>query len=469
MQKLKCTNFLKYSRKVFSQQLAKQQTIPGVEPDDPEWGNVKEIKKTTFYHWMSKRHEELGPIFSFWINKDKVCSISHPKYYKELANLNTRSGVYFNFLHTLFGQDNLNMQSGLEWHERNRVYVHPTFQPENVLRLHQKAIEDSITLSYDSWNELAESGEAFSLQKVFARMIIRIMIRVLFGVEDLSKYDIDEIHEAQTYSSANVGDQSKEKKEIELEKFYWVRGQLRELTKDYYKIREANPDGPKICYLDFVREKDADFEYVFIEAVTMFFSGVHTSNGLFTLATYHLATNPLTMKKLQQNLDKAYDGPLNFDLQLIRKVRYLRDVMRETTRVTPLVNFTTRTDFEKDIIYEDGMTIPKGMEIMIFMSHAFENPEIWNDVDTFNPERFKEIRGEGAIPFQFSPFGYAGGRVCPGKYLAQYEIGTAIATLFKNFDVKIVNKEPLQMMRLTANSVKGDLYATLHKRNKNMI
>ena len=171
------------------------------------------------------------------------------------------------------------------------------------------------------------------------------------------------------------------------------------------------------------------------------------------------------MKELQKNLDEAYSTPLNFDLEKIRKIRYLRDVLRETTRVTPLINFTTRCDFEKDTICEDGMVIPKGMEVIIFISHVFENPDLWQDVDKFKPERFKEIRGEGYLPFQFSPFGFAGGRVCPGKSFAEYEIGAALANLFKNFDVKMTGNEPLKMQKLTANSVKGELFATLHKRN----
>lgn len=456
----KTSNFFKLSRRSFTQ----LRTIPAVAPTDEEFGNLKEIKQTSFYTWMCKKHEEHGPIFSFWINKDQVCSIAHPKYYKAIANLNTRSEVYFNFLHTLFGRDNLNMMNGFEWHERNRVYVHPTFKPENVLRLHVEAIQESVKLSFKHWTEIANSGEAFPIQKTFSRMVMRVMFRVLFGIEDSSKWDLDEIYEALTYSSANFGDQTKGDKERELEKFYWVRNVIRDLCKEYYKMREANPNGPKTCYLDFVKEKNPDFEYVFIEAVTMFFSGTHTSTSLFTLSTYHLASNPDTMVKLQQSLDQAYDTPLNFDLQQIRKISYLRDVLRETTRVTPLVNFTTRTDFEKDIVYEDGMVIPKGMEIIIFMSHALENPEIWKDAKLFKPDRFKEIRGEGAIPFQFSPFGYAGGRVCPGKHLAQYEIGAAVAALFKNFDVKMHNPEPLQFRKLTANSIAKEIWATLHHR-----
>ena len=98
------------------------------------------------------------------------------------------------------------------------------------------------------------------------------------------------------------------------------------------------------------------------------------------------------------------------------------------------------------------------------MSHVFENPLLWKDVDTFNPDRFRE---EGAkIPFQFQPFGFAGGRICPGKTLAQFEIAAAIGTLFKNFDVKLHNEKPLKMRKLTANSIGEEIYGTLHFREQ---
>lgn len=439
-------------------------TMPAVAPDDPEFGNIKEIKKTSFYEWMYKKHEELGPIFSFWINKDQVCSIAHPLYFKPIANLNTRSNVYFKFLETLFGNNNLNNTSGFEWHERNRVYVHPNFKQDNVLKLHKEAIQDTITKSFEEWTGYAENNEVFSLQKSFSRMVMVVMFRVLFGLKDLSKYDLDEIFVYLSYSSANVGDQTKKNQEIELEKFMWVRNVIRDLCKEYYKMRDADPEGPKCCYLDFVREKNPDFEYVFVEAVTMFFSGIHTSTTLATLTTYHLGANPDCQTKLQQNLDEAYDEKLCFELEKIRKIRYLRNCLRETTRATPLVNFTTRTDFEKDIVAEDGMVIPKGMEIIIFMSHVFENPDFWKDVEKYNPDRYSEVRGDGAIPFLFLPFGFAGGRICPGKYLAELEIGTAIASLFKNFTVKLHDHQPLKIRRLTANSVVNEIYATLEKR-----
>ena len=196
----------------------------------------------------------------------------------------------------------------------------------------------------------------------------------------------------------------------------------------------------------------------------MFFSGVHTSNGLLCLTVYHLAKNQEVQKKLQEVLDQHITGNMIQDISELRGIKYLRACINETSRITPLVNIATRIDREKDIKYDDGFVIPKGTPVILPLAQVLKDNELWEDSDTFNPDRFRQNGIQ--YPYQFSPFGFAGGRVCPGKYFAQIEVQYAVATIFKNFNVTVdKNQGPLKFRYLTANSLKEEVYVNFSPRH----
>jgi len=215
--------------------------------------------------------------------------------------------------------------------------------------------------------------------------------------------------------------------------------------------------------MDFLKdEKDADI--IFTEALTMFFSGVHTSNSLLSFTVHHLAKNPDIQTKLQEELDLHIPGNIITDVNQLRGIRYLRACINEAARLTPLVNIATRINPDSEINFDDGHMIPKNTPIILPLALVLKDHDLWDNSDTYRPERF---RAEGIkCPYQFSPFGFAGGRICPGKYLAQVEIQFAIATLFKNFRVTLDKDQgPLKFRYLTATSSVDEIYAHFHYRH----
>ena len=97
------------------------------------------------------------------------------------------------------------------------------------------------------------------------------------------------------------------------------------------------------------------------------------------------------------------------------------------------------------------------------MSRILTDKTLWKDPEVYRPERFKDDQLD--YPLGFSPFGFAGGRVCPGKSISQLEVCTAIATLFRNFDVKLADDKPLKFKHLTAMSLEEEVYAYFTPRN----
>lgn len=84
-----------------------------------------------------------------------------------------------------------------------------------------------------------------------------------------------------------------------------------------------------------------------------------------------------------------------------------------------------------------GYMIPKGTQIVINAWAIGRDPSIWEDPDSFNPERFldQKIDFKGQ-DYELLPFG-SGRRVCPGIPLANRILHMTVATLVHNFDWKL--------------------------------
>eukprot|EP00340_Litonotus_pictus_P003178 CAMPEP_0170522042 /NCGR_PEP_ID=MMETSP0209-20121228/7493_1 /TAXON_ID=665100 ORGANISM="Litonotus pictus, Strain P1" /NCGR_SAMPLE_ID=MMETSP0209 /ASSEMBLY_ACC=CAM_ASM_000301 /LENGTH=448 /DNA_ID=CAMNT_0010809339 /DNA_START=63 /DNA_END=1409 /DNA_ORIENTATION=+ len=192
----------------------------------------------------------------------------------------------------------------------------------------------------------------------------------------------------------------------------------------------------------------------------LFFGGYDTTSNVTSFCLNYLARNMDVQDHLRSLLIKAFpngeEDILKSGIDSIEKITYLSHFVNEVHRVCPLA-FAFR-DCIKDTEI-NGYSIKKGETVMIDNKGIGQREDFWNgmkDLDIFRPERWTEHKPaplEMAIPFGF------GGRVCPGKRLATYEMKVFLsAALLKH---KIVLRKPGEEFKLTAyigmNVVGGDI------------
>lgn len=81
----------------------------------------------------------------------------------------------------------------------------------------------------------------------------------------------------------------------------------------------------------------------------------------------------------------------------------------------------------------DSIKIRKGHLVTLFGEAVNTDKTIWNDPETFNPDRFKDNRDFRNL---FLPFG-AGKRICAGQSLALNEGVAAIAQVCRAMDLSL--------------------------------
>jgi cytochrome P450 len=78
----------------------------------------------------------------------------------------------------------------------------------------------------------------------------------------------------------------------------------------------------------------------------------------------------------------------------------------------------------------DGFRIERGTNVLVGIYAMHRDPSLWNDPETFDPDRFSAERSRGRDRWQFLPFG-AGSRSCIGDHFAMLEATLGLASIVR--------------------------------------
>ncbi|XP_038067741.1 cytochrome P450 3A29-like isoform X1 [Patiria miniata] len=166
------------------------------------------------------------------------------------------------------------------------------------------------------------------------------------------------------------------------------------------------------------------------QGLTFFLGGYETSSTTLGFASYLLATNPEVQDKLVNEIDTLAPGRDDLTYENITKMTYLDQVICETLRVYPPGVITSR-ETNRDYQYQ-GYTIPEGIEIFFSIWQIHHDPELWENPDKFDPDRFTPEQREKRHPCAWIPFG-AGPRNCVGMRFALLQTKMGLVRMLQNF------------------------------------
>ncbi|MGZ3449681.1 MAG: cytochrome P450 [Polyangiales bacterium] len=184
------------------------------------------------------------------------------------------------------------------------------------------------------------------------------------------------------------------------------------------------------------------------ELMTIFLAGHETTANALAWTAYLLAQNPHVRIRLEKELDSVLAGraPTITDLP---KLPYAMQVFKEAMRLYPPADIVARrADRDVEI---GGHRFDRGTVFMINVIGIHRAPWVFDEPDTFDPDRFAPEREKQLPKHAFLPFG-AGPRICIGNHFALMEGHLMVATFFRALRLELpagsrIQPEPLVTLR----------------------
>ncbi|XP_067675595.1 cytochrome P450 3A29-like [Haliotis asinina] len=164
-------------------------------------------------------------------------------------------------------------------------------------------------------------------------------------------------------------------------------------------------------------------EEVVAQCILFFVAGYETTGSSLSFISYNLAMHPDVQEKAYREI-KEMLGNEEPNYDNIGKLKYLDNVMTETLRLYPPAYIFDRTVSETAQI--KGLTFTKGQSIFIPVMAIHRNPQLYENPDSFKPERYQDQEKNMA----FQAFGF-GPRTCIGMRLALLELKVALIHVLK--------------------------------------
>lgn len=338
--------------------------------------------------------------------------------------------------------DGMFVANGDIWARKRRM-LEPTLELSRLkvfLPLMQGAVDDMIT------RLRARPDAAMDVDVETMRVTADILCRTMFS-ERVTADFVDELAEAfRRYQASTPEFMALEVMGLP----FWVlphrvlktrrtSRQIREMLAGLVRQRLAMPEDerPDDLLSSMIAAHDTATDHRFSEAelidevVIFFIAGHETSASALSWALYLLANDQTAQTRLRDEvLATIPPGPIEFSN--LRKLRFTRDVFRETLRLYPPVTCFLRDPREQANL---GRTQVRARDLIAVVPwFVHRSPKNWSHPNLFDPDRFQTQGGRDSTRRSYIPFN-TGPRACSGAAFATQEALLILSAVIRNFQV----------------------------------
>ena len=193
-----------------------------------------------------------------------------------------------------------------------------------------------------------------------------------------------------------------------------------------------------------------DTEEMVDQVAIFFLAGHETSASALAWALYLLATHPEAQARVAAEAATLPDQP---DFAALSRLKFTRDVFRETLRLYPPVPMMVRENACPEVLR--GRAVAPGAQIVLSPWHLHRHERLWADPDGFDPDRWSRDDIKTCARDAYLPFS-AGPRVCTGAGFAMVEGTLLLAHLIRRFRFDPVPGDvPVPVAHLTVRAANG--------------
>ena len=161
------------------------------------------------------------------------------------------------------------------------------------------------------------------------------------------------------------------------------------------------------------------------EVITLVVAGHETVASALTWALWLVAGDPDVARQLAAEADRVL-GDRPPAAEDFAALLYTRQVIDEALRLYPPAWVVSRRVLADDVLA--GSPVPAGALIIVSPYTLHRHPDVWEEPEVFDPDRFAPDRRADAVRRGYLPFG-AGPRLCVGRDFALLESTLVLAAV----------------------------------------
>ncbi|MEG4286052.1 cytochrome P450 [Microcoleus sp. A006_D1] len=392
--------------------------------------------------FAKKRHQQYGPIFKTSILGQPTVFVSGQE-----ANLFVLSHENQYFVvswppstKALLGPLSLALQTGAE-HQNRRKLLYQAFQPR-ALAGYIGGMEDITERYLQRWTQMSE----FAWYPELRNYTFDVAGKLLVGIDNGSETALG--HYFETWCDGLFS--------IPLDVPWTKFGKakkcrdllLAELENIIRDRQEQAPGGnDALGLLISARDDEGNslgLEELKDQVLLLLFAGHETLTSAIASFCLLLAQNPGVMAKVCAE-QQQFPATEALNLEQLKQMTYLEQVMREVLRLVPPVGGGFRRVIKACEF--GGYEIPQGWSLLYEINQTHQDSSVYPEPDRFDPDRFSSERSTNAKPFSYVPFG-GGLRECLGKEFARLEMKLFAARMVRECEWELLPDQDLNLIRV---------------------
>lgn len=411
----------------------------------PLLGHLLNYKKDRL-KMLKLAHEKLGSIFKLKVGPKTLVVITAPDQVEHVLQKNVETYIKKTNADQIFG-NSIGTANGEEW-KKQRSLIQPLLNP----RYFSEIFSDVKSLSKKNIDGyFNNSNDAHDLRALFSKITYDIILKCMIGLECYDRFnEIDNsIKEMTSFITSDKYSFIKLPEVIDGAKKRFNKS-LKNINNIIFEgIDNAKSDNNRSLVQVLLKEVENNSEikdknkFIRDNIFTLLYAGYDTSAFTLSWLSYELSQNP-------QWLEKCYEEVKDLDFESleysdIKSLPVIEGCVYEAMRLYPPGWAFTRFAKKDDNLC--GYKIKQNDIILYSAFLTHRDPNLWDDSDTYNPQRFLDKSPIEHGRFKFIPFG-AGSRTCTGMNFAMMEIKAILIYLLQNYKIELAGKRPIMDARV---------------------
>ncbi|KAE8704175.1 putative Cytochrome P450 [Hibiscus syriacus] len=426
---------------------------------------------------LSEMADKYGPIFTIKMGVHRALIVSDHETAKECLTINDKAFAcrpstlameLLSYNHAMFGF----APYGNEWRQLRKISINEllsNYRLERLRHVRESEIKTSLKELYQLWDEKKDGADnvLVDMKKWFENTTLNVILRMIVGLRIPSSGNDAE---SETWKKAlqeffelsgkfgisdalpylrwlDIGGDERLIMKVRKELDQVAQGWLQDHKRKRSSTLTSNEDFMDVMLSMGIETEKHDADTINkATCLGLTLAASDTTMVALTWAMSLLLNNKDELRKLREELDIHVGKDRLVQESDIKKLVYLKAIIKETLRLYPAGPLGVPHESMEDCTVS-GYHIPAGTRLFINISKIHRDPRVWSNPCEFRPQRFLsthkdfDFRGQN---FELIPFG-SGRRMCPGVSFAVQVLEFVLASVVQGFELKTPLDEAVDM------------------------